>query len=317
MPDRSAAAAAAPAASPDGAGLGRPAARTVLLEVLLLGGATLLLYRGDLPPFVAEAAYDPMRATLLLLPALLAAWIWRRRTDLAASVHPARVAGALLWGLGLLAHAASAWPFPVFQFRVWAMVPMLAGIVLWAGGWRVLRECVPMLGVVFVSLPIGARVFGQLTGRIEGLVLQLAAAILDRLPGHSAGLESIDLVIDTAGGSAVVGLGAPHRALGGLLPFIALGLVIMFARRHSLAAMVLGLGAVPVLAVSACLVRLLAWAVLAVRTGDPVADTPRLVGTLAAFAWLWIATAAVGWILGLLLPDRAAPSPAVAEESPA
>lgn len=304
MPDSAAITpdAARPAAAPAPAAPAAPAGSAVLLQVLLLTAGTLLLYRGDLPPFVAEAAYDPMRSTLVILPAVLALWVWARRRDLAAAIAPAPLAGACLWALGLAAHAASAWPFPVFQFRVWSVVPMLAGIVLFAGGWRILREVVPMLGVVLVSLPIGARVFGQITGRFESLLLETAAAVLSRLPGRSASLESIDLLVMSAGDAAVVGLGTPHRALGGLLPWTALALVILFARRRSLPAMVLGLAAVPAIVLSACFVRLLAWAMLA--AGDPVADTPRLVGTLLASGWLWMLVAAVGGILGLLLPDR-------------
>ncbi len=311
MPTPSSPAASAPpaaataAAASDRAARLAPAGGIVLLEVLLLSAATLLLYREVLVGFVREAAYVPMRSTLVILPVLAAAWIWRRRRDLAADVRPARIAGAILWALGLLAYAAATWPFPIFQFRAWAVVPMLAGIVLWAAGWRVLRECVPLLGVVGLAVPIGALVFSRLTGPVESAVLSAAAAILDRLPGHAARLESIDLVVETGTAAVVVGLGAPHRALGGLLPFMALGLVVVFARRRSLAAWILGLASVPVLAIGACLLRLLVWAVLAVRgAGDPTADGPRLAGTAVALGFTWLAAAATGWILGLLAPAR-------------
>ena len=89
--------------------------------------------------------------------------LYCRRSRLAGHVTAGSVwgIGVIVGGLGFYAFFAL-WPLNFGYAADIAIVPILAGAVLATCGWRVLKDCLPLLLVVLLSIPLGRRTYASL-----------------------------------------------------------------------------------------------------------------------------------------------------------
>lgn len=271
----------------------------VLLHVLLLTAGTLLLYRGVIPQFLSDALYDPEKAVLATLPLLIAVWVWRRRDDLAAAIRSDWLLGAAIWLAGIAAYAAFSWPFNYHQPRVHAFTIMLAGIIAFCGGRRLLFMCAPVVALAGLAIPVGERLLNALLGRFESLVIDLNVKVIGLVPGVDAERRLIDILYTYGGEAGTIALGTPDRGIGTLLPLLGLGVLIVFARRRAPWQFFVALAVLPAIALAGSFLRLLTWSLDTILFDvGAIADGPRLFGTVIAFLWMWIAMSLVTGVLG-------------------
>ena len=152
--------------------------------------------------------------TCWLVPLAVVILLYRRRKLLADSLTGGSVWGLMLLLGGFAVLGASTWPFDYGYFRVVAVVPVLAGIVLTVGGWGVFKRCLPMLLLVFLSIPIGQRKYADLIITPETYTLAATHRALNALPGVVVDQDGVDLTFHRASGSGTIALGeSPSRGV--------------------------------------------------------------------------------------------------------
>jgi exosortase len=101
-----------------------------------------------------------------LVPVFAGVILWIRR-DMVVDLAPR----GSLWGLALLFVAgAMRWASAYFFFALLdplSIVPLLAGIVLFAGGWRALRWAAPAIGLLVFMVPLPGFAAGLLSHQLQ------------------------------------------------------------------------------------------------------------------------------------------------------
>lgn len=280
--------------------------RICAIQTGFLAICALLLVRDDLAGMVAEALVKPDSAHLLVAPVLIALLWWSRRRQLPAASSRGSLLGPLLLIAGTAIFILCTFPFAYLQPRRLALPILLGGAILTTIGWRGLRFWAPMLLLVALAIPIGARFFVALIVRPETLTLQVVQSLLDVVPGWSVMLEGLDIFYTTDGAAGTIALGQPNR---GAQHVLAMASVMVFAHffrvrpiGHLVAFLVLGL---PILLI-ANIARVLTIGVWTILAGsEPLDTTPMIVGTVVGLVVAYFGTLLPSAILTVLF----APSP--------
>jgi len=280
--------------------------------VLAATAAVLVLLRGDFGLLVGLATYDADAAHLLAVPVLAAILVATRRRaidrDAGRARVPGRWAGPPLVLLGVLLFAGGTWPFAFNQVRLLAAVPIVTGVVLATGGWRLLARLLPVLLLLALGIGVGTRYLIVLSAKPAAITVDLAAAILSRLPGATVTVVAGQLEFVRATGGqvvrGVVALGDVRIGATFVMAAISLAAVIVLARPRpfvrTATALVL---AVPVIAL-ANLLRVLVVGAWTIAWGaSPLDAAPRFVGPAVMLAVTWLGVAAALWVARMLFPD--------------
>jgi exosortase/archaeosortase family protein len=279
---------------------GTPSKGTVV-KAALVAGLTVWAFWPEITAIVRAASHRSDWAHALVAPFAILYLLHRRRRELAGAL-----AGGSAWGVVLLLggfglYAVSTWPFDYAYPRSVAMLPVLAGGVLAAFGWRVLKVSLPMLLLLFLSVPIGARTYASLALRPEAYTLSAARTVLDQLPGVTARRSGPDLSVTTrSGNTRIIALGEPHRGASQLATYVAIGVFVVFARIRPFGQIVLlALGAVPI-ALLCNFLRVILWGAITIWAGpDPVNPMPRalcaVVSLVCAYVCFALACLVLSW----------------------
>ncbi len=270
-----------------------------LLKVLVLLALAAWMFWPELGQMARAGLESSDWAHTLATPLLILLLVLRRRRVLAAGVTRGSVWGLVLMLLGLGLYAICTWPYDYGYPRHFALVPVAAGIVLAGAGWRVLERCLPMVLLLWLSIPIGPRIWAALIIRPETYTLKAACFVLDQLPGVNVRLDGPDLDFVRGPQVGTVAAGEPRREAALLLTYAVVGVFVTFARVRPLwQVLLLALLAVPV--VLLCnLFRIIVWGLINIYVdSDPVSALPRAVATLAALLLAYGLFAAACGILG-------------------
>ena len=112
-----------------------------------------------------------------LVPVFSGYLIWiKRKTLLETPIAPAW-SGIVLVILGLLTLLLGVYGAELFFSRV-SLILVLGGLVLWFGGWQLLRELRFPLLVLLLAIPIPAIILNQITIPLQVLASKLASGLL-------------------------------------------------------------------------------------------------------------------------------------------
>jgi exosortase/archaeosortase family protein len=242
-----------------GEGSGTGSRRAAAIQLAVLGILWLVAFRAEILETLQAAGFNPESAHGLAAPVLIGLLVWLRRDVLAREpLHPSAWGIALI-AAGLVAYAATAWPFNFAYVRRLSIVPVLAGAVLAVCGPRVTWRCLPMVVLALIAINVPTRLYASLIIRPETFTLKAVAAILDTVPGVMVEAKGSDLSWSTDGASGWIALGEPYRGASLMLASAALGLFVTYSRvRPWWHIAILGAAAVPI--VLLCnLVRLTVW----------------------------------------------------------
>lgn len=151
---------------------------------VLLAGVFGYLYASVLPPLVADWENDPDYSHGFLVPLLSGYFLWEKRhaiTQLPARPSPV---GLVVMFLGIALLCLGNIGAELFLMRV-SMVVLIAGLVLYHGGWQRLRAMTFPIVFLLFMIPWPSIIMNTLT-----LPLQLFAARLS-----TASLQLIDLPV--------------------------------------------------------------------------------------------------------------------------
>ncbi len=290
-----------------------PLIAIVRLSALLL--LSLWLFRPQFRTMIAAAGRSSDTAHLVIAPFAVLALFYLRRRPLAANITAGSMWGIALMLLGLVLHALAYWPFPYGYAHFIAIIPVVAGIVLLACGWRVLALSLPLIFILFLAFPIGSRLYASLILRPNTYTLRATAATLDATPGLDASVDGGDLVFTRNGRSGVVGMGEANRAARLLFAYALIGAFVLFSRIRSRSRVLfVAILALPLLLLCNFL-RFLCWALITVYGHfSPTSPLPRDIATVTSLFLAWGIFALVcSARLNLFVEDDAA-EPAAAQE---
>jgi exosortase len=223
---------------------------------IFLGGAVAVTYAGCMAGLVGRWWNDPDYLHGFLVPVFAGFLLWYRREMLRGT----RPKGSR-WGLALLGiSAAMRWVSAYFYYQLLdpaSLVPALAGLVLFVGGWRILRWAAPSIAMLVFMIP--------LPGFLASLMshpLQRLATIASTYMIQTVGVPAVaDGNVITLGDSQI-GVAEACNGLRNMMLFIAVcSAAACVMKRSLLEKVIVVLSAAPI-AVIANLVRITATAVL-------------------------------------------------------
>jgi exosortase len=197
-----------------------------LWKIIITGVLFCLLFREELLRLVNRWK-DPKESHGLLIPAFSLYFIYQERERLGKVVGKSSFWGLVLMGLSIWGYLFSffkgfAYPKPLM------MIVMLAGIILFQGGWRVLRLVwLPVVFLVF-AIPLPARLYYEITFPMRELASLVAAVILNSF--SSIQCEATGVVIHGIHAGEVFNLNVAEACSGMrlLMAFLALGVAMAY-----------------------------------------------------------------------------------------
>lgn|GEM_PF-1372612 len=279
--------------------------RVALTKVLIMLALAAWMFWPELCQMARAGLESSDWAHTLAAPLLLLLLCWCRRQVLAASVTTGSVCGLVLILLGLGIYAVCTWPYDYGYPRQCALAPVTAGVVLAGAGWRVFQRCLPMVLLLWLSIPIGPRIWAALIIRPETHTLKAAQMLLDQLPGVNVRLEGPDLDFVRGMQAGTVATGEPRRGAALLFAYAAIGVFVTFARiRPMWQVILLALVAVPVVMVCN-LCRIVAWGLINIYVNsNPFSPVPRGVSTVLALLVAYgLFAAFCGLLVRIVLED--------------
>jgi hypothetical protein len=291
----------------DDLALTRRNAGLAVVQALILLGLCAVALRANLTIF-RDTVRDPNAAHALAAPLVILVLLLRRRRVLAEELTNGSAWGVVLLGLGIGAYVLATWPFNYGYPRRAAIVPAVAGVILAAGGWRVLKRCLPLLLVLLLAIPTGSRYYAFAIIKPETYTLGAVRATLDLLPGVFVDLSGPDLSYLGGWGTGTIALGEHHRGAALFLAYLTLGVFVTFVRIRPWPHVVC-LGAVaPLIALLANYARLIMWGLITIYgRAHPLSAVPRLVSSAAALLLAWGLFVAVAAALRRILVEVESP----------
>jgi len=206
------------------------------------------MFRPELTRIILSAKTSSEWAHALAAPVMIALLAYHRRAALPRGFSKGSLWGGVLVILGLAMYAVATWPFRYGYVRDVAMILILAGIVLVACGWRVLKLSLPMLLLVMLAIPLGDRIYARLIIRPETYTIEATAAVLGRLPGVDTVIKGVDTFFESSSGAGVIALGQSNRGARLLPAFAMVGAFVVFSQVRSIWRLVfVGCATIPVI----------------------------------------------------------------------
>jgi exosortase len=249
---------------------GRDAQRIPIVQLsgwILLCIAAVFSYAACLAGLVGRWWSDPDYLHGFLVPVFAAYLLWSRRE----MVRGLQFQGSQ-WGLALLGIcAAMRWASAYYYYELLdpaSLIPGLAGLVLFLGGWKVLRWSAPSIAMLVFMIP--------LPGFLATLMahpLQRMATIASTYMIQTVGVPAVAEGNVISLGDSQIGVAEACNGLRNMMLFIAVCSAVAFTvKRPLIEKAIIMLSAVPI-ALIANLVRITATAVLHSMSHHDLANT--------------------------------------------
>jgi exosortase len=266
----------------------------------------LWAYWSALTGLVQRWIHDSRYSHGLIVPLLALLVWWARRRN-----YPVTDPRPSWWGLPIVASGAALRLIGAYYYLDWfddlSLLPVLLGLVLLVGGWRLAWQTAPAIGVLFFMIPLPFQIEGALSEPLQRLGTVASTFALQTL-GLPAVAEGNIIRIDDLS----IGVLEACNGLGMLSAFFAISTTVaLVIRRPLLDRLAIFLSAVPI-GVLMNLLRLTATGLVYACIGAPAAQT--FFHDLAGWLMTPLALAAVAlelYLLGRLFPQAATGEPSV------
>jgi exosortase len=286
------------AVSPDSA---RPPLRVAVAQMLILLALTAVVFEQELRLAVQDYTTGGEWCHGLVAPLLIVLLVWQRRTELAAARTRGSSWGLVLLLAGFALFSLNIWPVSYAYPRALAFVPAVAGIVAVTCGRRILRRCGPMLLILLLSLPLGARQTAALIVRPETYAIAAAESVLKQLPGVTVARDAVDLDFKRGPVQGTVALGEPRRGASLVVTFLVVGVCVVFAQVRTIGQTVFFVVFAGPVALGCSFLRLMLWALANIYvTPDPTSVVPRAASAVGALLAAYLTFALASGVVGRL-----------------
>jgi exosortase len=248
-----------------------PASSTAAYGLIAAGSflavAAVVSYGASLTSLVERWWSDPDYLHGFLVPVVAGFLLWQRRDLIAGQ----RLAGSW-WGLVLLGvSGAMRWASAYYYYELLdpaSLIPCLAGLVLFVGGWQALRWAGPSIAFLVFMIPLPGFV-ATLMGNPLQRVATIASTYTIQLVGVPAVADGNVIML----GDSRIGVAEACNGLRNMMLFLAVGsAVALTIKRPPLEKLIVLLSAAPI-AVIANVVRITATAVMHSQSHHELADT--------------------------------------------
>ena len=151
--------------------------RILVMTAALLLAAVGWLYSGVLPGLVRQWANDDDYSHGFFVVPLAAFFVWERRDALLRASRRPSVAGLLMLGASLLCFVAGQLGSELFLSRV-SLVGVLAGLVLFIGGWGHLRILAFPLAFMLLMVPLPEIIFNRIAFPLQMLASRIGESAI-------------------------------------------------------------------------------------------------------------------------------------------
>src|SRR4030095_2331228 len=141
-------------------------ARTLTGTLLVVAGICLVFWQVFVRLVDAWIVDGSSSLGFLIIPIALY-FVWERRHKCAAAPVQPSWLGLLVFALGILILLAGLWGSELFLSRI-ALLPVIAGIVLFLYGWAYLRILWFPIAFLLLMIPIPAIIFNQIAIPLQG-----------------------------------------------------------------------------------------------------------------------------------------------------
>ncbi len=273
-----------------------PKAPVVLAAMALVAAAFAWAYRDSIEHLLHRWSVEPEYSHGFFVPPFAAVLLWLRWDMISAARLRGSLWGLALLGLGGAMRLASAY-FYYDLFDPLSLLPTLAGIALFIGGWHALRWAWPSIVYLIFMIPLPGLFAGALSGRLQLIATSASVYALQMIGipatarGNVIALTSSELEVAQA-----------CSGLRMLLVFFATSTAVAFlAERRLWEKVIVLLSAVPI-AVISNVIRIVATGIAQEYFGTDFAinvfhDQAGYVMMPMALVFLWLELNFLDWLV--------------------
>lgn len=234
---------------------------------VFLCGAVAFTYAGCMAGLVGRWWNDPDYLHGFLVPVVAVVLLWYRREMLRGTLPEGRRWGLVLLGIS----AAMRWVSAYCYYELLdpaSLIPALAGLVIFLGGWKVLRWAGPSIAMLVFMIPLPGFVASLLSHPMQRFAT-IASTYMIQTVGVPAIAEGNIISL----GDSQIGVAEACNGLRNMMLFVAVcTAAAFFMKRSLLEKVIVVLSAAPI-AIIANLVRITATAVLHSMSHHEIANT--------------------------------------------
>ena len=156
---------------------GRVFSRASLWQISVLALLIGWLYGPILARLAGQWWHDPNFSHGFLVPVFSGFVLWKDRASIAKLPPAPSLWGLLAVSFGLFLLVAGVLGAELFISRI-SLLVLLAGLIVFFGGWPLFRAVLFPWGFLFLMVPIPAIIFNQVTFPLQLLASKLAASVL-------------------------------------------------------------------------------------------------------------------------------------------
>jgi exosortase len=149
--------------------------------IALAGGLAVALiwtYWLVIPALVAQWWNEPEYSHGFLVPLISGYLVWTKRDALRTTPITAGRWGLALMGLALLTYITGSVGADLFLQRV-SFVMMIAGSILYIGGWAMLKALLFPLGFLLLMIPLPGIIFNSIAFPLQLFAAQVASSVME------------------------------------------------------------------------------------------------------------------------------------------
>lgn len=148
--------------------------RNTIVSIALITAAIVVVFWQVFVRLVDAWIVDGNYSHGFLIIPIAIYFVWERREKLAAATPEPAWFGLVVLAFGIATLLAGLWGSELFLSRV-ALIPVIAGIVLFVLGWKHLRILAFPLAFLFLMIPIPAIIFNQIAFPLQLLASRAGA----------------------------------------------------------------------------------------------------------------------------------------------
>ena len=203
---------------------------SIYVKVFVIGGLLWYLFREELDGIIHKWVSDPSWSHGFLIPLFSLYFLNQRKKEiLRMQTRPNYV------GLFCMVCCIIFYPLNIVQFKVayansLSVVAALGGIVLFLGGWRLVKYAwLPVLYLIF-AIPLPARIYRSVTIPMRQFAAQIATIFLNLVPNLEATANGVVIDVIYKGVRMEPGLDVAEACSGMrlLMAFLALGVAMAY-----------------------------------------------------------------------------------------
>lgn len=210
------------------------------IKMLIVGGLFCYLFRNEIETIVHRWLTDSSWSHGFLIPIFSLYFIHQHKTEILRSAHNNELKENYL-GLVFLICGILFYPFNIVQLRYGylrpiGMIATLGAIVLFLGGWRLVKYIWLPIAFLIFAVPLPRRYYVSLTMPMRHLAAAVATALLNLVSGMEATVNGVVINVIYKGQLLEPSLNVAEACSGMrlLMAFLALGVAMAYLHHRPL-----------------------------------------------------------------------------------